>query len=98
MSLLTYVPRLRPSAGFLNALAILFAVAGIAVAGLLLRHGPSDGFLSAVALDNKAIPMFMVVGTITFQVFFNLIDMQIGSRLPPTVTSRARSNARSVGR
>jgi hypothetical protein len=76
LSLLTLVRR-KPSQRVLNVISVAFALAAFLVLYVFLRPTPGDAHAQqSVLTAGTSPPLFFILGMLTFQLFFNIVDMQ----------------------
>ncbi len=75
ISLLMYRPQFRRYRLLQNTVSILYAVSAFVIVFILLKETNVPDTLHRV-VNNKPIPFWIIFNTVTFQIFFNVIDMQ----------------------
>jgi len=76
VSLLLYFKPLRRFPRVQNGMAALYALAAFAIAYLIIVPTHSGAHLASFPVTNAPVPLWVIIGTVTFQIFFNVIDMQ----------------------
>jgi hypothetical protein len=89
----------KPSQRFLNVVAIVFAIASFLLLHLFLRPDVGDPRTQQSILTvGKAPPVFFILGMLTFQVFFNVVDMQNWQQIAANenIQPRSRESWRAI--
>jgi Na+/proline symporter len=76
ISLLVYAKIISATKRLLDVVAICFAVAAVAISVSLFLNPGSFSHTESYAVSYQGIATWVLVSTISFQIFFNIVDMQ----------------------
>ncbi len=76
VSILMYAKRLRRFPKLQNLMAALYGVGSFVIAYLVVVPAQSANHLASFPVQNSPVPLWVMIGTVTFQLFFNVVDMQ----------------------